>query len=57
MAGNTLRDALVDEVKDSYNAEKQLTKVLPKLVKAATRHGERVGRGTRAPRYTDDGNR
>ena len=36
MAGNTLRDSLVDEVKDMYNAEKQLTKALPKLAKAAT---------------------
>jgi ferritin-like metal-binding protein YciE len=33
---NTLRDALVDEVRDLYNAEKQLTKALPKLAKAAT---------------------
>jgi ferritin-like metal-binding protein YciE len=32
----TLRDALVDEVKDLYNAEKQLTKALPKLAKNAT---------------------
>ena len=36
MAGNTLRDSLVDEVKDMYNAEKQLTKALPKLAKGAT---------------------
>ena len=36
MAGNTLRDSLVDEVKDMYNAEKQLTKALPKLAKAAS---------------------
>jgi len=36
MAGNTLRDCLVDEVKDMYNAEKQLTKALPKLAKGAT---------------------
>lgn len=35
MAGNTLRDALVDEIKDAYNAEKQMTKALPKLAKAA----------------------
>lgn len=32
----TLREALVDEVKDLYHAEKQLTKALPKLAKAAT---------------------
>lgn len=36
MAGNTLRDSLVDEIRDLYNAEKQLTKALPKLAKAAT---------------------
>ncbi|MEY4636607.1 MAG: hypothetical protein RJA55_2405 [Acidobacteriota bacterium] len=36
MAGNTLRDALVDEVRDMYNAEKQLVKALPKLAKAAS---------------------
>ena len=35
MAGNTLRDSLVDEVKDMYSAEKQLTKALPKLARAA----------------------
>ena len=33
---NTLRDALVDEIKDLFNAEKQLTKALPKLAKNAT---------------------
>ena len=33
---DTLRDALVDEIKDLYNAEKQLTKALPKLAKNAT---------------------
>lgn len=32
----TLREALVDEVKDLYNAERQLTKALPKLAKNAT---------------------
>jgi ferritin-like metal-binding protein YciE len=31
-----LREALVEEVKDLYNAEKQLTKALPKLAKNAT---------------------
>ena len=35
MADNTLRDALTDEIRDLYNAEKQLTKALPKLAKAA----------------------
>ena len=31
-----LRDLLVHELKDLYSAEKQLTKALPKLAKAAT---------------------
>jgi ferritin-like metal-binding protein YciE len=31
----TLQDAFVDELRDSYDAEKQLVKVLPKLAKAA----------------------
>jgi len=36
MSGNNLREALVEEIKDLYNAERQLTKALPKLAKAAT---------------------
>src|SRR4030095_4190671 len=32
----TLQDALLGEIKDLYNAEKQLTKALPKLAKNAT---------------------
>ena len=36
MSLNSLRDALVDEIRDLYNAEKQLTKALPKLAKGAT---------------------
>jgi ferritin-like metal-binding protein YciE len=32
----TLHDAFLDELRDLYDAEKQLTKALPKLVKAAT---------------------
>lgn len=36
MAGSNLRDALVDEIKDIYNAEKQVVKALPKMVKGAT---------------------
>ena len=31
----TLHDAFIEELRDTYNAEKQLTKVLPKLAKAA----------------------
>ena len=36
MAGSNLRDALVDEIKDLYNAEKQIVKALPRMVKGAT---------------------
>ena len=32
----TLHDALIDELRDMYDAEKQLTKALPKLAKAST---------------------
>src|SRR3954464_12188412 len=34
--GNTLHDAFVDELRDSYDAEKQLTKALTKLAKASS---------------------
>ena len=34
--GNTLHDAFLDELRDSYDAEKQLTKALTKLAKAAS---------------------
>ena len=33
---STLHDAFLDELRDTYDAEKQLTKALPKLAKAAT---------------------
>ena len=33
---NTLHDAFIDELRDTYNAEKQLTKALAKLAKAAS---------------------
>jgi ferritin-like metal-binding protein YciE len=36
MAAHNLRDALVEEIKDLYNAEKQLVKALPKMAKGAT---------------------
>ncbi len=36
MAGNNLREALVDEIRDLYNAEKQLIKALPKMAKASS---------------------
>jgi ferritin-like metal-binding protein YciE len=32
----TLHDAFLDELRDAYDAEKQLTKALPKLAKAAS---------------------
>ena len=32
----TLHDAFIDELRDSYDAERQLTKALPKLAKAAS---------------------
>jgi ferritin-like metal-binding protein YciE len=32
----TLHDAFIDELRDAYDAEKQVTKALPKMVKAAT---------------------
>jgi ferritin-like metal-binding protein YciE len=35
-ATGTLRDAFIDELRDTYDAERQLTKALPKLAKAAT---------------------
>ena len=35
-AASTLHDAFVDELRDAYDAEKQLTKALPKLAKAAS---------------------
>lgn len=35
MAAETLRESLVEEVRDLYNAEKQLVKALPKLAKCA----------------------
>ena len=36
MAEDTLHDAFLDELRDTYDAEKQLTKALPKLAKTAT---------------------
>jgi ferritin-like metal-binding protein YciE len=32
----TLHDAFIDELRDAYDAEKQLTKALPKMAKAAS---------------------
>jgi len=36
MAVTNLRDALVDEIRDIYNAEKQIVKALPRIVKGVT---------------------
>lgn len=36
MAVKTVQDLFVDELRDIYSAEKQLTKALPKMAKAAT---------------------
>jgi ferritin-like metal-binding protein YciE len=36
MAYGTLHDAFLDELRDAYDAEKQLTRALPKLAKAAS---------------------
>jgi ferritin-like metal-binding protein YciE len=36
MAEGTLHDAFLDELRDAYDAEKQITKALPKMAKAAS---------------------
>ena len=36
MADKTLHDAFIDELRDTYDAEKQLIKALPKLARAAS---------------------
>lgn len=36
MAEKTLADAFIDEVRDTFDAERQLTKALPKMAKAAS---------------------
>mgnify|MGYP000589596192 CR=1 FL=1 len=36
MAEGTLHDAFIDELRDTYHAENQLIKALPKLAKAAS---------------------
>jgi ferritin-like metal-binding protein YciE len=35
-AAGTLHEAFIDELRDAYDAEKQLTRALPKLARAAT---------------------
>lgn len=39
----TLQELLIDELKDLYSAETQLTKALPKMAKAATDEGLKSG--------------
>lgn len=36
MAEKNLRDAFIDEIRDTYDAERQLTKALPKMARAAS---------------------
>ena len=36
MSVSTMEELLIDELKDIYNAEKQITRALPKMVKATT---------------------
>lgn len=36
MAGKSLKDLLVNELKDIYHAEKQITRALPKMIKNAS---------------------
>jgi len=40
---NTLRELYTDELRDIYNAEKQLTKALRKMAKVASSDGLRNG--------------
>ena len=35
-SAGTLHDAFIDELRDVYNAEQQITKALPKMIKAAS---------------------
>jgi ferritin-like metal-binding protein YciE len=43
---NSLKDLLIDELKDLYNAENQLLKALPKMAKAATNEKLKAGFST-----------
>lgn len=40
---NTLHEILIDELRDVYHAEKQITKALPKMIKAATSEQLKAG--------------
>jgi ferritin-like metal-binding protein YciE len=43
MMENALKELYIDELRDIYNAENQLTKALPKMAKAATSDDLRAG--------------
>ena len=43
MTKDSLRELYIDELKDLYSAEKQLTKALPKMAKAASSEELRGG--------------
>src|SRR5580658_8665039 len=43
MEQNALKELYIDELRDIYNAENQLTKALPKMAKAATSEDLRAG--------------
>lgn len=43
MSMESLRDLYVDELKDLYNAEHQLTKALPKMAEAASHPDLKAG--------------
>src|SRR4051812_31909767 len=43
MSMESLRDLYVDELKDLYNAEQQITKALPKMAKAASHPDLKAG--------------
>ena len=43
MKENALKELYIDELRDIYNAENQLTKALPKMAKAATSDELRAG--------------
>jgi ferritin-like metal-binding protein YciE len=43
MKTNALKELYIDELRDIYNAENQLTKALPKMAKAATSEELRAG--------------
>ena len=53
MKVESIEDLFLDELKDLYSAEKQITKALPKLVKAASDPG--IKRGLRQPLARDEG--